>query len=221
MIPSLGPLGRVTVKHGADEIWPGLPPRAQASLDALLAGNARFRAGHPRHPHESRARRREVAAGQHPIAVFFGCIDSRVPDEMVLDQGLGDLLTVRTAGHVLDQAALGSLEFGVHQLNTPLIMVVGHERCGAVAVAIGALEGGQAVPSAIGALVEVIRPAVEGTKGITEVVHRLDAAVRRHTRQTVVAILERSLLLAEAVAAGEVGIVAARYSLETGKITPA
>jgi carbonic anhydrase len=211
----------VIVKHAVDEIWPGLPPRAQESLDALLAGNARFRAGHPRHPHESRARRRKVASGQHPIAVFFGCIDSRVPDEMVLDQGLGDLLTVRTAGHVLDLAALGSLEFGVHQLKTPLIMVVGHERCGAVAVAIGALEGGEPVPSAIGALVEVIRPAVEGTKGITEVVLRLDAAVRRHTRQTVATILERSLLLAEAVAAGEVGIVAARYSLETGKITPA
>jgi carbonic anhydrase len=201
--------------------WPDLPPRAQKALAALLAGNARFRSGSPQHPHESPARRRKLASGQHPTAAFFGCIDSRVPNEMVLDQGLGDIVTIRTAGHALDTAALGSLEFSVHQLKVSLIMVLGHEGCGAVAAAIGALEHGVAAPSAIGDLVEIIRPAVEATRGSADRAHRLDAAVRRHTRQTVADILDRSRLLAAAVAAGKVGVVAARYSLRTGEITPA
>jgi carbonic anhydrase len=209
------------MRHSDGGSWPDLPPRAQKALAALLAGNARFRAGHPRYPHRSPARRRKLAAGQHPTAAFFGCIDSRVPDETVLDQGLGDLLTIRTAGHTLDTAALGSLEFGVHQLKIPLIMVLGHESCGAVAAAIGALEHGAAAPSAIADLVEIIRPAVEATRGISDRVSRLDAAVRRHTRQTVADLLERSRLLAAAVGAGQVGVVAARYSLKTGEITPA
>lgn len=209
------------MRHKDAGIWPELPPRAGEALAALLAGNTRFCSGHPRHPHESPSRRRKLAEAQHPRASFFGCIDSRVPDEMVLDQGLGDLLTIRTAGHVLDTAALGSLEFGVHRLEIPLIMVLGHEGCGAVAAAIGALEDGAEAPSAIGLLVESIRPAVEATRGITDRVSRLDAAVRRHTRQTVADILERSRLLAAAVAAGQVGVVAARYSLQTGRITPA
>jgi carbonic anhydrase len=201
--------------------WPDLPPPAAEALQIMLAGNARFRAGHPRHPHESLSRRHEVAAGQKPMAAFYGCIDSRVPDEMVLDQGLGDLLTVRTAAHVLDDAALGSLEFCVHQLRVPLIMVVGHERCGAVTAAIRVLEGGVQVPSAIRRLVEALRPALEATRSIDDAAARLDAAVRWHTRLTVSTLLDRSPVLKDGVEAGEVGIVAARYGLETGEITPA
>lgn len=201
--------------------WPDLPPRAADALRVMLAGNARFRSGHARHPHGSPTRRRKVAAGQQPVAAFFGCIDSRVPDEVVLDQGLGDLLTVRTAAHVLDTAALGSLEFCVHQVGVPLIMVVGHERCGAVTAAIGVLEGGVQVPNAIRRLVEVLRPAVEATRAIDDVDLRVDAAVRWHTRLTVEQLLDRSPVLTHAMEEGEVGIVAARYDLGTGEITPA
>lgn len=201
--------------------WPALPPRAADSLRSMLAGNARFRGGRSRHPHESPTRRREVAAGQEPVAAFFGCIDSRVPDEMVLDQGLGDLMTIRTAAHILDTAALGSLEFCVHQLGVPLILVVGHERCGAVTAAISVLEGGVQVPGVIGRLVEALRPAVEATRAIDDHPARLDAAVRWHTRLTVAQLLDRSPVLTHAVEAGEVGIVGARYDLQTGEVTPA
>jgi carbonic anhydrase len=188
----------------------------------MLDGNARFRDGHSRHPHLSPRRRHELAVeGQHPVAAFFGCIDSRVPDEMVLDQGLGDLMTIRTAAHVLDSAALGSLEFCVHQLHVPLIMVVGHEKCGAVTAAIGVLERGVMVPGAIGRLVDAIRPSVEGTRAIDDPVARLDAAVRWHTRRTVTEMLDRSPVLTHAAEEGELGIVGARYDLETGEITPA
>jgi len=201
--------------------WAALPPRAAEALQVMLAGNARFRSGRPRHPHKSPARRRKVAAGQQPVAAFFGCIDSRVPDEVVLDQGLGDLLTVRTAAHVLDSAALGSLEFCVHQVRVPLIMVVGHQSCGAVTAAIGVIEGGARVPSAIGGLVEALRPAVEATGSIVDAARRVDAAARWHTRLTVAQLLDRSPVLTHAMEAGEVGIVAAHYGLETGEITPA
>jgi carbonic anhydrase len=201
--------------------WPALPPRAQQALNELLAGNERFQSGHSRHPHESKARRQELEEGQHPMATFFGCVDSRVPDEVVLDQGLGDLFTVRTAGHVVDSAVLGSLEFGVHELGIPLIMVLGHERCGAVAAAIDAVVGGLSVPGAIGHLVAAIRPAVEGTRGILEAPLRLDAAVRRHTRTTAAALLDRSPILATAVDEGRLGVVAAHYGLHSGEVQPA
>jgi carbonic anhydrase len=200
--------------------WPDLPPRAAENLQVMLAGNARFRAGEPLHPHGSPGRRRELVAGQHPVAAFFGCIDSRVPGEVVLDQGLGDVLTVRTAAHVLDSAALGSLEYGVHELGVPLIMVVGHERCGAVMAAIEVLEGGLQVPDAIRSLVEALRPAVEATRPIDDEAARTDAAVRWHTRRTVTELLDRSPVVSRAVALGGLGVVGARYDLESGEITP-
>src|SRR5262245_33955643 len=112
---------------------PRPPVTARAALDELLAGNRRYAAGHPRHPPDSAGRRRLRAAAQHPFAVIVGCIDSRVPPELVFDQGIGDLLCIRTAGQVLDEAVLGSIQYGVEELGVPLVLVLGHERCGAVA----------------------------------------------------------------------------------------
>ncbi|HEY6798342.1 MAG TPA: carbonic anhydrase [Kineosporiaceae bacterium] len=201
--------------------WPSLPGPAADVLGALVEGNARFRSGQPRHPNASPARRRQLAAGQQPLAAFFGCIDSRVPDELVLDQGLGDLLTVRTAAHVLDDAALGSLEFAVHHLRVPLIMVAGHARCGAVSASIEVLEGVAVVPDAVHALVDALRPAVAATAPVDDPAARVDAAVRWHTRLTAELLSERSPVLRSAVSAGALGIVAAHYSLDTGAITPA
>jgi carbonic anhydrase len=205
---------------GTASVWPALPAPARQSLDALLDGNARFRRGESRQPLASLPHRDELLAGQRPAAACFGCVDSRVPAEAVLDQGLGDLFTIRTAGHVVDAAVLGSLEYGVHELEIPLIVVMGHERCGAVAAAIEALDAGEAAPSAIGALVEAIRPAVEHTRGIADPQERLDATIGHHTATTAAELVMRSSLLRSAVEAGQLSIVPARYSLTTAEILP-
>ncbi len=111
--------------------------RAASALEALLEGNRRYAAGALLDSKHSVERRKEVAAAQHPKAVVIGCVDARVPPELVLGQGVGDLLTVRTAGQSLSGVALGSLEFGVRSLGVPLVVVLGHTSCGAVLAAIG------------------------------------------------------------------------------------
>src|SRR5450432_2801977 len=113
---------------------------SSAALELLQAGNHRFQEGKVIWPNQTRARRIAVARKQNPFAIVFSCVDSRVPPELVFDRGLGDIFTIRTAAHVIDQAALGSLEFGVAELHIPLLMVLGHERCGAVTATITAVD---------------------------------------------------------------------------------
>jgi carbonic anhydrase len=220
-MPSVHPGAQGTQEtQGTAPAWPDLPAPAQESLDALLAGNTRFRRGESRQPMASLSLREELIAGQRPGAALFGCVDSRVPAEAVLDQGLGDLFTIRTAGHVVDAAVLGSLEFGVFELQIPLIVVLGHERCGAVNASIETIEAGESAPSAIGALVEAIRPSVDETRDITDHAARLDATIARHTAVTVAELTMRSPLLRDAIEAGKLSIVGARYSLTTAEILP-
>src|SRR6185295_7598328 len=114
----------------ADHGGPSVSP--DAALGKLLAGNARYVAGSPAHPHQSGARRTEVATGQKPFAIVVGCADSRTSPELVFDQGLGDVFVTRLAGSIVDDAALGSIEYGVEHLGASVIVVLGHERCGAV-----------------------------------------------------------------------------------------
>ncbi|MFJ9820053.1 carbonic anhydrase [Streptomyces sp. NPDC101151] len=140
---------------------------AHAALDELLAGNRRYAAGRPGHPHDTPGRRRLLAAAQHPFAVIVGCIDSRVPPELVFDQGLGDLLCIRTAGQVLDEAVLGSVQYGVQELGVALVLVLGHERCGAVAATLEHLRSGAPVPGHLELLVEEIAPAARRTRGLS------------------------------------------------------
>ena len=212
-----------SVRPGSREVapvWPALPSPARESLAALLEGNARFRRGESRQPLASLPNREELISGQRPGAACFGCVDSRVPVEAVLDQGLGDLFTIRTAGHVVDSAVLGSLEFGVFELEIPLIVVMGHERCGAVSAAIETIEARAAAPSAIGSLVEAIRPSVDHTRVIEDHALRLGATISRHTVMTAAELTMRSSLLREAVEAGRLSIVAAHYSLSTAELLP-
>jgi carbonic anhydrase len=133
------------------------------ALKRLLQGNARFVSGHLTHagPEQIAEARGAVAKSQNPIAVIVGCSDSRVGPELVFDQGLGDLFVVRTAGEVVDSAALGSIEYAVEHLGSPLIVVLGHERCGAVAAAVA----GAKEPGHIAAVLKAIEPAVKQTKG--------------------------------------------------------
>lgn len=185
-------------------------------LQRLLEGNARFAAGTAIRPDQAVARRTEVAQEQNPFAIIFGCVDSRVPPEIVFDQGLGDLFIVRTAGQVLDEASLGSLEFGVAELHIPLLMVLGHQRCGAVSASITAIDTHEEPPGSIKVLVDYIRPAVLAAQGTGTA--RLDNAVRINVNNTVKQ-LHQSSLLADAVRSGKLTLVGAYYSLDTGKVS--
>ncbi len=182
------------------------------ALQKLLEGNKRYTAAKLKHPNQESVRREEVAMGQHPFALIIGCSDSRVPPEIIFDQGLGDLFIVRIAGNVVDNLGLGSIEYGVEHLNVPLVMVLGHEKCGAVDATI---QGGEA-PGHIGSLVEAIKPAVEKAK--TEPGGLLDNAVKENVRMVVARLKETEPFLAEMVKNGKIKIVGARYDLDTGVI---
>src|SRR4029434_4567942 len=127
----------------------------------LAAGNARFVAGNLEHPNQSPARRTKLAEGQRPFAIILGCSDSRTAPEVVFDQGLGDLFVVRTAGNVVDDVALGSIEYAAEHLGASLIVVLGHENCGAVKAT---LDGGK-LPGHLPAIAKAIRPAVKASAG--------------------------------------------------------
>ncbi|MFD7557288.1 MULTISPECIES: carbonic anhydrase [unclassified Streptomyces] len=186
---------------------------AQA-LRRLAAGNERWRTLRQEHPHESAYLRRRLVDGQQPFAIVLGCVDSRVPPELVFDQGLGDLLTVRSAGEVLDEAVLGSVAYGVLELHIPLIVVLAHQSCGAVAAAVHADETGQPLPAHIQYLADQIRPSIDrGQSGSA----RIDATINANVRNV------RNRLAAEPdiaakVASGGLAVVAARYDLRDQRV---
>ncbi|WP_405451359.1 carbonic anhydrase [Streptomyces erythrochromogenes] len=190
------------------------PTTPESALRELVAGNGRWRTYHERHPDQTRTVRRTLVAGQHPFAVVLGCVDSRVPPELVFDQGLGDLLTVRSAGEVLDEAVLGSITYGVLELRIPLVVILGHQSCGAVAAAVRATEGGPLLPGHMQYLVDQIRPAIaRGLRGAA----RIDAAITANVR------LVRGRLAAEpemaaGIAAGALAVVGARYELTSQRV---
>lgn len=188
---------------------------ADEALQRLKEGNQRYVANKTIDPNQTENRRVEVAQGQHPFAIILGCVDSRVPPELVFDRGLGDLFVIRTAGQVLDKAVIGSIEFGVAELGIPLLMVLGHEKCGAVNATIQALAKHAEAEGSIGFLVNGIAPAVEKVKGQSG--NLLDNAVRANV-ELVVNQLKASPLLAEALHAGKIKIVGGRYDLDTGVV---
>ncbi|MFD8708460.1 carbonic anhydrase [Kitasatospora sp. NPDC059648] len=184
------------------------------ALRVLLEGNARFVAGSPEHPNQDAGRRAALAPGQKPFAVLFGCSDSRLAAEIIFDQGLGDLFVVRTAGHVTGAEALGSIEYGVAVLDCPLVVVLGHDSCGAVAAALDSLEG--KLPGGfVRDVVERVTPSVLSARAAG--IEDRDAIVDEHIRQTVDLLLERSQLLASRVAEGRVGVVGLSYRLHDGQ----
>ena len=183
---------------------------------ALKEGNERFVAGQPEHPSQGIEDRARLAAEQRPTAVVFGCADSRVAAEIIFDQGLGDMFVVRTAGHVIDSAVLGSIEYAVGVLNVPLIAVLGHDSCGAVKATLAALDEG-AVPSGwIRDLVERVTPSI--LLGRRDGLTRVDEFEARHVIETGTQLLARSTLIAERVAAGTLAIVGLTYHLADGKV---
>lgn len=187
---------------------------ALEAFDVLLAGNRRFVAGSPEHPNQDAARRAQSVAGQAPFAVLFGCSDSRLAAEIIFDQGLGDLFVVRTAGHVLGPEVLGSIEYGISVLGCPLVVVLGHDACGAVAAARAAVEHGTAAEGYVRDVIEKVTLSVLATRAAG---HREDGEfITGQIRHTTSLLLDRSRLLADAVGTGRVALVGLSYRLADG-----
>ncbi len=224
MTPFIGADGGAPVPAASPAAPPG-PPAAEADLQssarpvgpdealaALLAGNRRFVGGRPEHGHDVTAAA-AASGGQSPHAVVLGCIDSRVPLEAIFDQTFGSICVVRSGAHVVDRAVLGSIAFAVSALNVPLIMVLGHERCGAVASTVESVRAQERPTGDVGYLVDEIAPAVLAAG--------LDApdvaakAMRVHVARTVRRLRDIPVV-AEYVAAGRVTVAGAVYDLDTG-----
>jgi carbonic anhydrase len=182
---------------------------------ALKEGNERFVAGRPEHPGQSVEHRASLAAGQKPTAVIFGCADSRVAAELIFDQGLGDMFVVRTAGQVIDSAVLGSIEFAVTVLDVPLIVVLGHNSCGAVKAALAAIHDGAIPGGFVRDVVERVAPSI--LLGRRDGLSRVDEFEERHVCETVAQLMSRSTAIAERVGAGTLAIAGATYHLADGR----
>ena len=198
---------------------PALPrPSPDAALAMLKKGNADFLAGKPI-PIDTNGRRRlQIARGQEPFAVLVSCSDSRVPPEVLFGRGLGELFIVRNAGNTVDTAALGSIEYAVAELKVPLVVVMGHERCGAVAAALSVVEKNSVYPGSIGRMVEPIVPAVLRARASGG--DWLDASVRGNVMRTVERLRTASEpLLLDPLKAGKLKIVGAYYDLDDGRVT--
>ena len=195
---------------------PSKTPDAAESLARLKAGNARFVADPGEPLPIDMARRTALAQGQTPFASVLSCADSRVPPEIVFHTGLGDLFVVRAAGHVADRAVLASLEYGAEHLHIPLIVVMGHETCGAVKAAVETPATKSLGPN-LDYLLKAIRPAVARAASEPEAA-RLRAAILSNVEETVNALLERSTVLKQLAASGEIGLVGGYYELASGRV---
>lgn len=181
-----------------------------AALDLLAKGNQRFVEGKTLAPNRNMARLKEVAPKQAPFAAFLGCADSRVPIEIVFDQGFGDVFVTRIAGNVADPAIIGSLEFGCLVLGAKVLYVLGHSSCGAVAATLK----GDAVPGQISTLYQHIRPAVKVSQG------SLDTAIRENVKHQASVLAEASPVLAGLLKDGKLKVAGGVYDLQSGKVAP-
>ena len=203
---------------------PTIPPESarpvitdpQVALDRLMAGNQRFVDAQMQHPDQDPDHRLKLSQGQQPFATILTCSDSRLPPELLFDQGLGDLFVARVAGNIVDPALLGSVEYAVGHLKTPLIVVIGHEKCGAVQATLESIQHHQTPHGDIAALVTAITPAVavaEQRPG-----DLLDNTIRANAEQSLDAI-KKSSELTGPLASGQLKAIAAYYSIDDGRIS--
>jgi len=189
---------------------------------ALRDGNDRFVRGAMEHPSQGIDHRASLSREQHPFAVIFGCSDSRVAAEIIFDQGLGDVFVVRTAGHVLDTTVIGSIEYGVELLDASLVVVLGHDSCGAVAAATTALTTGELPRGFVRAIVDRVIPSIVNIAGGEDrrALASLSAAElgHEHVRHTVSMLQGYSAALAAAVDEGRCAIVGLEYTLADGRV---
>src|SRR4051812_3172393 len=188
-------------------------PPAEA-LARLEAGNQRFKSGSLQHPDESVERRTQLGKGQAPFAVVLGCADSRVPPELTFDQGLGDLFVIRVAGNIIDDGIVASIEYGVEHLGARLIVVLGHERCGAVTAAKETIAAGGKAPGHLTTLVTAIKPAVDATATVD-----LDATIKANVLNVVKALETSEPVLKAMVEKKEIVVKGAYYDLDSGAVT--
>lgn len=182
----------------------------------MREGNERFVNDTLLHPSQGAADRAKLVSGQHPHAIVFGCGDSRVAAELIFDQGLGDMFVVRTAGHVVDSSVLGSIEYGVEVLDVPLIVVLGHDSCGAVKATIDALDGGEVPGGFIRSVVERVTPSI--LVGRREGLSSIDEFEARHVVETSRLLMQRSMIISQRVATGQCAIASVTYKLEDGRV---
>ncbi len=198
------------------ESVPDPPQTPSDALRLLLDGNARFVAGEPRHPNQDADRRESVAPLQRPFAVLFGCSDSRLAGEIIFDRGLGDMFVVRTAGHVVGPEVLGSIEYGVAVLDTPLIAVLGHDFCGAVGAALESVASGVSPQGFVRDVVDRVKLGLVSLDD--EALLDPDVAVDEHIRYTVDLLVERSAVISERVRDGRCAVVGLSYRLSEGSV---
>ncbi len=212
-LAALGPALWPTQPAIAAALPGGLPSLSpEEALDRLMAGNQRFTEHHLQHPDQSEARVLELAQAQHPFVTVLSCADSRVTAEIIFDQGLGDVFDVRVAGNIATPEVLGSLEYAVALLGTPLLVVLGHERCGAVTAAVE----NKPLPGDIGTFVEAILPAVNQVKGMPG--DAVDNAVTANVLYQVEQVMKSSLVR-DRQQSGQLQVIGARYDLDTGTVT--
>jgi carbonic anhydrase len=201
--------------RAADPTHPDQPSVAPAeAISKLKEGNGRYTSGNLQHPGQTAERRTELAKTQHPFATIVSCSDSRVPPEIVFDQGLGDLFIVRVAGNVINDEGLGSVEYSVEHLGTRLILVLGHQSCGAVKAARETIAAKGKAPGHIESLVTAIKPAVEATAK-----DDLETTVKANVKNVVRALRSSTPILKAEVDSGKIQVVGGYYSLDTGAVT--
>jgi carbonic anhydrase len=189
------------------------PLSPDAALKRLMDGNQRFVEQKSQHSDQSQARMQEVAQAQHPFATVLSCADSRVAPEILFDEGIGDLFDIRVAGNIVIPEVLGSIEYAVEILGTPVLMVLGHERCGAVTAAVQ----GERLPGHIGSFVKAIKPAISRTKGQSG--DPVDNAVIANVQYQIEKLKQDSTILSARSQDGKLKIVGGRYDLDTGEVT--
>ena len=208
-------LGTNQFGRAADPTHPAQPAVAPAeAISKLKEGNGRYASGNLQHPGQTTERRAELAKSQHPFAIIVSCSDSRVPPEIVFDQGLGDLFVVRVAGNVIDDHSQGSIEYAVDHLAVRLVVVLGHQSCGAVKAAKETIAAKTKATAHIQSLITAIQPAVEAT-----INGDLDATVKANVKDVVQALSSSTPILKPKVDSGEVQVIGAYYSLDTGSVT--
>lgn len=187
------------------------------ALQQMKDGNEKFQLEAPFLVAQGRQRRIELARGQSPFCILVGCSDSRVPPELLFGRGLGELFIVRNAGNTIDTAALGSVEYGVGVLGVPLVVVLGHESCGAVSAAVDVVKKNATFPGVIGEMIQPIIPAVLSVRD--EPGDLLDNSVRANARRVAARLKSQSPVLQKALAEGKLKVVASHYALAEGHVT--
>jgi carbonic anhydrase len=201
--------------RAADPVHSDQPMISPAeAMSKLKEGNGRYTSGNLQHPGQTAERRTELAQTQHPFATIISCSDSRVPPEIVFDQGLGDLFIVRVAGNVINDEGLGSIEYSVDHLGTRLILVLGHQSCGAVKAARETIAAKGKAPGHIQSLVTAIKPAVDATAK-----DDLETTVKANVKNVVRALRSSTPILKAEVDSGKIQVVGGYYSLDTGAVT--